>query len=249
MDRIERPSHKRRIHPTPSDQQVQQLLDAAPNHQQRTIILLLATTGLRRSELIQLRAGDVKLADRRITVHGKGDKQRQVIISKELARALRRHLASADITCDRDPFFVAKQGGPLQKSALHRWFSRWLRNARLGDKSYTLHSLRRYAATHWLRSGLNLRQIQILLGHEDPRTTAQYLDYDLEMIEQDMAEKVPPVGNSLDRGATQSLLGKPKSDALSVDIAGSDERVAVAAAKLLVQLLGQVPKQATSRQQ
>ena len=61
-------------------------------------------------------------------------------------------------------------------------------------------------------------------------------------------EKVPPVGNSLDRGATGSLLGKPKSDARSVDIACSNERVEVAAAKLLAQLLGQVPEQATSRQ-
>ncbi len=49
VDRIKRPSHKRRIQPTPGDQQVQQLLDAAPNHQQRTIILLLDTTALRQA--------------------------------------------------------------------------------------------------------------------------------------------------------------------------------------------------------
>jgi site-specific recombinase XerD len=43
--------------------------------------------------------------------------------------------------------------------------------------------LRRFAAKHWLESGLNIRQIQMLLGHEDLQTTILYLNYDLDEIQ------------------------------------------------------------------
>jgi len=47
---------------------------------------------------------------------------------------------------------------------------------------YTLHSFRRFAAKRWLESGLNIRQVQLLLHHEDLQTTMVYLDYDLDEI-------------------------------------------------------------------
>jgi integrase len=47
---------------------------------------------------------------------------------------------------------------------------------------YTLHSLRRFAAKQWLSAGLNVRQAQLLLGHEDLQTTMLYLNYDFEEL-------------------------------------------------------------------
>jgi len=61
---------------------------------------------------------------------------------------------------------------------------------------YSLHSLRRFAAKRWLDSGLNIRQVQALLGHEDLGTTIRYLNYDLDEIQRAAVPRV-----SLDPGA------------------------------------------------
>ena len=53
---------------------------------------------------------------------------------------------------------------------------------------YSLHSLRRFAAKRWLESGLNIRQVQLLLGHEDLQTTILYLNYDLDEIQRVAAQ-------------------------------------------------------------
>ena len=83
--------------------------------------------------------------------------------------------------------FRGRQGGALKESTLQRWFNSWLERAGLrgqGQNRYTIHSLRRFAAKQWLNSGLNIRQVQILLGHRDLSTTIRYLNYDLEEIQQ-----------------------------------------------------------------
>ena len=84
--------------------------------------------------------------------------------------------------------FRGRQGGPIRASTLQRWLNHWLTEAGLRDgqgNRYTLHSLRRFAAKQWLTSGLNIRQVQMLLGHEDLQTTMLYLSYDFEEIHRD----------------------------------------------------------------
>jgi integrase len=86
------------------------------------------------------------------------------------------------------PVFRGRQGGPLQLSTLARWFGHWLQAADLSAAGYTLHSLRRFAAKRWLDSGLNIRHVQMLLGHEDLKTTILYLNYDLDEIQRAAAQ-------------------------------------------------------------
>ena len=83
-----------------------------------------------------------------------------------------------------------RRGKRLQKSTLQRWFNSWLEQAGLRQDApgqarnrFTLHSMRRFAAKRWLESGLNIRQVQILLGHENLQTTILYLNYDLDEIQ------------------------------------------------------------------
>jgi integrase len=52
---------------------------------------------------------------------------------------------------------------------------------------YTLHSLRRFAAKRWPEGGLNIRQVQLLLGHSDLQVTMQYLCYDFEEVQREAA--------------------------------------------------------------
>ena len=80
---------------------------------------------------------------------------------------------------------VAKNA-PLQMSTLNRWLKCWLRRAGI-EAPYTLGSLHRFAAKHWLDLGLNICQVQLLLGHESLETTILYLNYSFEEIQRTSA--------------------------------------------------------------
>ena len=122
-------------------------------------------------------------------IHGKGNKQREVLIFEELLAALYALHAEQGFPTE-GTVMRGRLGRPLQASSLQAWINKWLQGASLctpdpggGRNRYTLHSLRRFAAKSWLASGLNIRQIQILLGHEDPHTTALYLNYEFDEIQ------------------------------------------------------------------
>ncbi|MGI5820279.1 MAG: tyrosine-type recombinase/integrase [Armatimonadota bacterium] len=187
VDRVERPSRRKRIQPCPSPAEVCEMLAATRNDHERAVLLAMATSGLRRAEALGLRWGHVDLPRRRMTIDGKGSKQRQVPIFEELLEAL--YVLRAEI--DGPPtgaVFRGRQGGSLGATTLQRWMTHWLTEADLRDEhgnAYTLHSLRRFAAKQWLTGGLNIRQVQLLLGHEDLQTTMLYLSYDFEELQRE----------------------------------------------------------------
>jgi integrase len=157
------------------------MLNATRALTERAALLLMATSGLRRAKLLPLTWNDVELPDRRLRIHGKGDRQREVLIFDDLPLAL--YGLQSDGACPAGPVNRGRQGRPLQLSTLNRWFRHWLRDAGLADSHYTPHSLRRFAAKRWLESGLNIRQVQMLLGHENLQTTILYLNYDVDEIQ------------------------------------------------------------------
>jgi len=189
VDPVERPGRRKRVQPCPSPADVRAILAAARNDTERAVILALATSGLRRAELIAVEWPTVDLDRRRMRIHGKGDKQREVPIFEDLLAAL--YVLRARLGAPPSgPVFRGRQGGPLAPSTLQRWLNHWLEVADLRDAEgnrYSLHSLRRYAAKRWLESGLNIRQVQMLLGHEDLQTTMLYLSYDFEEIQREAA--------------------------------------------------------------
>lgn len=182
LDQVHRPKTRRRIRKTPRPDEVQGMLDATRGQTERAALLALATSGLRRAELLALSWPDVDLPNRRLCIHGKGDKQREVLIFDDLLPLLYA-LHAQERSPNSGPVFRGRQGGPLQLSTLARWFAHWLQAAGLSAAGYTLHSLRRFAAKRWLESGLNIRQVQMLLGHESVQTTILYLNYDLDEIQ------------------------------------------------------------------
>jgi hypothetical protein len=96
-----------------------------------------------------------------------------------LAEALTASLRSrGDAACDA--LFVNRRGGRLQAGSLQRMLKRWLRDAGLDGRGYTIHSLRHTFATLALRAGVDVRSLQDLLGHEDLSTTALYLHTDVQ---------------------------------------------------------------------
>jgi integrase len=157
------------------------MLDATRGITERAALLLMATSGLRRAELLALTWNYVDLPNRRLRIHGKGDKQREVLIFDDLLPVLYALHAEQGFPAT-GPVFRGRLGRPLQQSSLQAWLNKWLEGAGLRSPDaltrrnrYSLHSLRRFA--------LNIRQIQMLLGHEDLQTTILYLNYDLDEIQ------------------------------------------------------------------
>jgi integrase/recombinase XerC len=187
LDQVHRPKARRRIPKTPAPDEVRAMLDATRGQTERAALLALATSGLRRAELLALTWSDVDLPNRRLRIRGKGDKQREALIFDDLLPLL--CALQAQQRCPTSgPVFRGRQGGPLQLSTLARWLGHWLQAADLSAAGYTLHSLRRFAAKRWLESGLNVRQVQMLLGHEDLKTTILYLNYDVDEIQRAAAQ-------------------------------------------------------------
>jgi len=168
------PSH--RIPKVLSPDEVAQLIDAASNLQARAILMLLYSTGVRRSELVRLRLEDID--SKRMVVHirqGKGGKDRDVPLCAKLLETLREYWKVKKPKTWLFPAGIARRGGD-HLSAKEVWHicSEAARHAGL-NKRVAPHMLRHSFATHLLENGADLPTIQILMGHADLEATSIYL--------------------------------------------------------------------------
>jgi len=158
-----------------SEPELRRLLREArrsPNPLHRAVVLLLAHTGLRASELCALRLDDVILSERRgkIIVRGKGEKIREVPLNAEAREALRLWLSARPAVPD-DAIFVGRRG-KLTPSGVWRIIRECARRA--GVEAHP-HTLRHTFATRLLReAGADLVTVAEILGHESLNTTARY---------------------------------------------------------------------------
>ena len=156
-----------------SREEVTQFLDAVKMAKHRAILTTCYGAGLRISEAVRLTvpAIDSKRMVLRV-VHGKGQKDRYVMLSPKLLAVLRDWW---QVERPRHWLFPgAHPETPITREAVHRACQRAVRRARL-TKPVSPHSLRHAFAVHLPEAGTDLRTIQLLLGHRSLRTTAQYL--------------------------------------------------------------------------
>lgn len=148
------------------------------------VLALLYGSGLRISEALGLRRGDVPAPGRddAITVTGKGNKQRMVPLLAQVTQLIADYVAICpyDLPAD-DPLFVGARGGPLSPRIVQLVMER-LRGALSLPDSATPHALRHSFATHLLARGGDLRAIQELLGHASLSTTQIYTAVDTERL-------------------------------------------------------------------
>jgi integrase/recombinase XerD len=144
----------------------------------KALIEVLYATGLRVSELVALRAGDLNLDEGYLTCIGKGDKQRMVPLGHEAADWVRRYIREGRPALLRKKsspwlFVNARDGGPLSRIGFWKVLRDYGIKAGL-PRSLSPHALRHSFATHLLERGADLRMIQLMLGHADLSTTQIY---------------------------------------------------------------------------
>ncbi len=133
--------------------------------------MTIYSAGLRVSEVLNLRIRDIDSQLMIIRIHqGKGRKDRNVPLAKNLLPLLRKYWISYR---PKEYLFEGTTGKPYSASSIRKILKRALATCHI-HKAITVHSLRHSYATHLLESGIDLRYIQILLGHSNPNTTAIY---------------------------------------------------------------------------
>lgn len=149
----------------------------------QALLELLYATGMRVSELVNLRTEDVNLAASRAVVRGKGDKERIVPFGVCAREALERYLHEARPQLSRtrhSPLvFTDRSGTGLTRERV--W--RIVRESK-PDKKASPHMLRHSCATHMVGNGADLRTVQTILGHADIATTQVYTHVAMDRLKQ-----------------------------------------------------------------
>jgi len=165
--------------PCLSEDQARRLLEAGHTPWHRALLSLLLFAGLRRSEVAAITLADVDLERGELLVRGKGSKQRVVPLAPPVVTAIREYLGCRPQS-DSTHLFVSRVGGrPIQGRVAGRMLGRVLERAGLDQEGITPHRLRHTFATQLIRTGVDVRTVQELLGHADLQTTARYLHSDM----------------------------------------------------------------------
>lgn len=148
----------------------------------RTIMELFYSSGLRVSELVALNREDFDYTNLTVKLRGKGKKERIVPITKNAADWIKAYLEHPErfhnsnihaAQIDPHAIFLNKLGTRLTTRSVDRKFDYYLQRSGLAGK-VTPHTIRHTIATHWLENGMDLKTIQLLLGHSSLSTTTIY---------------------------------------------------------------------------
>lgn len=166
------------------DSMIAQLDMSKPeSHRNRAIIEMLYGSGLRVSELVNLRLSDIYRQEGFMRITGKGSKQRLVPISPVADQWLQYWLedrSKLDIKPEySDIVFLNRYGRQLTRAMIFTIIKTLAREADI-HKNISPHTLRHSFATHLLQNGADLRIIQQLLGHEDITTTEIYTHIEIQ---------------------------------------------------------------------
>lgn len=145
-------------------------------------VMTLAYTGLRISELKELKLIDVDLINKTMKVTGRGDKQRIVPISDTLHDILQNYLKNLHPK-NSAYFFATKKTGRLSSQYVNKVIRDSAKLAGI-SKQVSAHTLRHSFASHLIKSKVDVATLQRLLGHTNIRTTSVYLHTDYEQLKE-----------------------------------------------------------------
>lgn len=176
FSKIRLPKKERRLPDVLTKDEVKRLIDSTDNLKSRLIVSLLYSSGLRVSELVNLKKDDLDLTENTGWVRqGKGNKDRIFSLSSNLSGQLKEYLQ------DRGNTYMFSKDKPLTTRNIQKIIKGLKTKAGI-NKKVTPHTLRHSFATHLLENGTDIRMIQVLLGHSNLNTTQLYAHISSDQI-------------------------------------------------------------------
>ena len=171
-----------------SKKEIKRILAMAPSLKARVMLSLAYGCVMRAGEVVRLKVGDID-SDQEIIriVQSKGSKDRNVMLPVDILSLLREWWTERptgqdqDVSAPERVLFPGYRGKHLSARQISRLFKETAREAGI-TKPVTLHTLRHSFATHLLERGVDIRVIQVLLGHAKLTTTARYASVATGMI-------------------------------------------------------------------
>lgn len=198
-ERIDAPRLGRSLPRSLTESDVERLInapdtDTALGLRDRAMLELLYASGLRVSELVELRVLQLNLRQGVVRTLGKGSKERLVPLGEVASDWLERYLCTARSELlkghESDGLFVTRRGTGMSRQAFWYLIKRHAQQAGV-HKPLSPHTLRHSFATHLLNHGADLRVVQMLLGHSDLSTTQIYTHVARERLKNLHAEHHP----------------------------------------------------------
>ena len=194
---VERPRLEKKLPNVLTIEEVDSLLDIDLNtpfdYRNKSMLELLYGTGLRISELLNLKIFDIDFENCIIRCIGKGNKERIVPIGEYVIKYLQEYLNYRKLLLKKknnDYLFLNNLGTKLSRFSFFKILKKLLKDKNI-NKNISPHSIRHSFATHMLECGADLRSIQELLGHSDISTTRIYTHISNNKIKKDYIEYHP----------------------------------------------------------
>jgi integrase/recombinase XerD len=179
---IKLPKRSRQLPRSLTEEEVEALLSAPVvsdplGHRDRAMLEVLYATGLRVSELVNLRQGQINLNHGVIRILGKGGRERLIPLGEEAMRALKEFIRGGRgeilLEHETDYLFPTRRGYRMTRQAFWHIIKRYARKSGLAT-GLSPHTLRHAFAMHLVNHGTDLRVVQMLLGYSDLSTTQIY---------------------------------------------------------------------------
>ena len=155
-----------------SEREFEKLIRACKNNKRDyTIIMTLANTGLRVSELLTLTINDTKKES--IYIYGKGGKGRELILSPQLKKILNDYIDNYRMKTHKRLLFTGERGA-LKRNAINKILLKYQKKTGISKEKMHPHSFRHFYAKYLINKGVGLDVVQTLLGHENINTTSIY---------------------------------------------------------------------------
>lgn len=162
-----------------SDMEMECVRAACKNVLEKTVIEVLYSTGCRVSELVAIKVSDINFEARTVTLHGKGKKQRTGYLNAKAMYRIRQQRKGIVVM---SPYlFANEKGGHYSIRFIERMVSDIGKRAKISGDLFP-HRIRHTTATDALKRGMNVEQVQIMLGHVKIETTLEYAKVNTDEI-------------------------------------------------------------------
>ena len=192
LNDIESPKIENKLPEVLTEDEIKRLIssvkiDSEFGQRNKAIIEVLYGTGIRVSELTELKMSNIFFNENIVKVTGKGNRERFVPLGKIASIEIKKYLNDREkLKVDSkfsDILFLNRYGRQLTRSMIFKVINDSSKNAGI-DKKISPHTLRHSYATHLLKNGADLRTIQLILGHESITTTEIYTHLDTFHLEE-----------------------------------------------------------------